>query len=164
METKKDFTIDEKDLRILELLQEDSSQPIKTIASDDGVKLAIPTVHERIRKMKENGIIKKYTVILDEKKLGKDITAFIGITLDFKAHEPGTVVAQEVANMNDVLEVFNLAGDEDNLIKVKTKDIPTLEDLIGTINRLPGVGRTRTIIVLSSIKEETALSLIEKIE
>jgi Lrp/AsnC family leucine-responsive transcriptional regulator len=114
--------------------------------------------------MKENGIIKNYTVILDEKKLGKDITAFIGITLDFKAHEPGTVVAKEVANMNDVLEVFNLAGDEDNLIKVKTKDISTLEDLIGTINRLPGVGRTRTIIVLSSVKEETALSLIERTE
>ena len=164
METKKDFTLDEKDLRILELLQEDSSQPIKTIASDEGVKLAIPTVHERIRKMKEYGIIKKYTVILDDKKLGKDVTAFIGITLDFKAHEPDVAVPYEVAKMKDVLEVFNLAGDEDHLIKVKTEHISTLETIIRTINRIPGVGRTRSIIVLSTEKEDTALSLEKELE
>jgi DNA-binding Lrp family transcriptional regulator len=154
------FTLDEKDLRILELLQEDSSRPIKTIASDEIVNLAIPTVHERIRKMKENGIIKKYTVILDEKKLGKDVTAFIEITLDFKAHEPDVAVPYEVANMKDVLEVFNLAGDADHLIKVKTENISTLEGMIRTINRIPGVGRTRSVIVLSTEKEDTTLSLI----
>ena len=159
MATKKESTIDEKDRRILELLQEDSSQPITKIARAKGVKLSAPSVHERIKKMKESGIIKKYTIILDDKKLGKDITAFIGITLDYKAHEPCSVFAYKVANMKDVLEVFNLAGDEDNLIKVKTENISTLEDIIGTINRLPGVGRTRTVIVLSTEKEETALSL-----
>ncbi|WP_287587340.1 Lrp/AsnC family transcriptional regulator [Candidatus Borrarchaeum sp.] len=153
------FTLDEKDLRILELLQEDSSRPIKTIASDEIVNLAIPTVHERIRKMKESGIIKKYTVILDEKKLGKDVTAFIEITLDFKAHEPDVAVPYEVANMKDVLEVFNLAGDADHLIKVKTENISTLEGMIRTINRIPGVGRTRSVIVLSTEKEDTTLSL-----
>ncbi len=160
METKKDFTLDEKDLRILELLQEDSSQPIKTISSDADVDLAIPTVHERIRKLKEHRIIKKYTTILDEKKLGKDVTAFIGITLDYNAYDPNVDVAREVANMKDVLEVFNIAGDEDHLIKVKTKNMSTLEkDILRTINRLPGVGRTRTVIVLSPVKEDPALSL-----
>lgn len=158
MASTNDFTLDEKDKRILELLQEDSSQPIKTIASDKDVKLAIPTVHERIRKLKENGVIKKYTVVLDEKQLGKDITAFIGITLDYKAYDPNVVVAREIANMKDVLEVFNIAGDEDHLIKVKTENMSTLEDILNTINRLPGVGRTRTIIVLSIVKEDTALA------
>ena len=156
METKKDFTIDAKDRRILELLQEDSSQPIKTIASD--VKLAIPTVHERIKKLEENGIIKKYTVVLDDKKLGKDITTFILITQDYKEYDPKVIVSKEVANMKDVQEVFHLAGDEDLLIKVKTENISTLEELIIKINRLRGVGRTRTIIVLRTEKEDTSIS------
>ncbi len=155
---QKEYIPDDKDLKILELLQEDSSQPITQIARTDGIKLSAPSVHERIKKMKESGIIKKYTVILDEKKLGKDITAFIGITLDYKAYDPDVDVAREVANMEDVLEVFNIAGDEDHLVKVKTKNMLTLEkNILRTINRLPGVGRTRTIIVLSTEKEDTAL-------
>ncbi len=158
MEPKKDFTIDDKDRRILELLQEDSSQPIKTIASDNDVKLAIPTVHERIKKLEENGVIKKYTVVLDDKKLGKDITTFILITLDYKVYDPDVNVSKEVANMKDVMEVFHLAGDEDLLIKVKTENISSLEKLIIKINRLRGVGRTRTIIVLSTEKEDTSLA------
>jgi DNA-binding Lrp family transcriptional regulator len=158
METKKDFTIDDKDRRILELLQEDSSQPIKTIASDNDVKLAIPTVHERIKKLEENGVIKKYTVVLDDKKLGKDITTFILITQDYKEYDPNVIVSKEVANMKGVLEVFHLAGDEDLLIKVKTENISTLEELIIKINRLRGVGRTRTIIVLRTEKEDTSLA------
>lgn len=156
---QKEYTPDDKDLIILEMLQEDSSQPITKIARADGVKLSAPSVHERIRKMKECGIIKKYTVLLDEKKLSKDVIAFIEITLDFKAHEPDVSVPSEVANIKGVLEVFNLAGDADHLVKVKTDNITTLEDIIRTINRLPGVGRTRSIIVLSTEKEETALSL-----
>lgn len=158
METKTDFTLDDKDRRILELLQQDSSQPIKTIASDKDVKLAIPTVHERIKKLEENGVIKKYTVVLDDKKLGKDITTFILITQDYKEYDPNVNVSQEVANMKDVMEVFHLAGDEDILIKVKTENISTLEKLILKINRLRGVGRTRTIIVLSTEKEDTSLA------
>ena len=158
METKKDFILDDKDRRILELLQEDSSQPIKTIASDNDVKLAIPTVHERIKKLEENGVIKKYTVVLDDKKLGKDITTFILITQDYKEYDPNVIVSKEVANMKGVLEVFHLAGDEDLLIKVKTENISTLEQLIIKINRLRGVGRTRTIIVLRTEKEDTSLA------
>jgi DNA-binding Lrp family transcriptional regulator len=158
METKKEFTIDEKDRRILELLQEDSSQPIKTIASDNMVNLAIPTVHERIKKLEENGVIKKYTVVLDDKKLGKDITTFILITQDYKEYDPNVIVSKEVANMKGVLEVFHLAGDEDLLIKVKTENISTLEELIIKINRLRGVGRTRTIIVLRTEKEDTSIA------
>jgi len=158
LETKKEFTLDDKDRRILELLQEDSSQPIKTIALDKDVKLSIPTVSERIKRLEENRVIKKYTVILDDKKLGKDITTFILITLDYKEYDPDVNVSQEVANMKGVLEVFHLAGDEDLLIKVKTENISTLEELIIKINRLRGVGRTRTIIVLRTEKEDTSLA------
>jgi Lrp/AsnC family leucine-responsive transcriptional regulator len=163
MATKKELSIDEKDRGILELLQEDSKQKLEDIKEGlkgKGIVLSVPSIHERIKKLEENEIIKKYTVILDDKKLGKDVTAFIEITLDFKAHEPYVAVPYEVANMKDVLEVFNLAGDADHLVKVKTDNIGTLEELIRTINRLPGVGRTRSVIVLSIEKEDTTLSLI----
>ena len=158
MVSKKDFTLDDKDRRILELLQEDSSQPFKTIALDKDVNLSIPTVSERINRLKENGVIKKYTVVLDDKKLGKDITTFILITQDYKEYDPNVIVSKEVANMEGVLEVFHLAGDEDLLIKVKTENISTLEELIIKINRLRGVGRTRTIIVLRTEKEDTSIA------
>jgi len=155
---QKEYTPDDKDLIILKMLQEDSSQPIAQIARADGVKLSAPSVYERIKKMKESGIIKKYTVLLDDKKLGKDITTFILITQDYKEYDPNVIVSKEVANMEGVLEVFHLAGDEDLLIKVKTENISTLEDLIIKINRLRGVGRTRTIIALRTEKEDTSLA------
>jgi len=159
--TIKELVIDEKDRGILELLQEDSKQKLEDIKEGlkaKGVILSVPSIHERIKKLEENGVIKKYTVVLDDKKLGKDITTFILITLDYKEYDPDVNVSSEVANMKDVMEVFHLAGDEDLLIKVKTENISTLEELIIKINRLRGVGRTRTIIVLSTEKEDTSLA------
>jgi Lrp/AsnC family leucine-responsive transcriptional regulator len=80
------------------------------------------------------------------------------ITQDYKEYDPNVIVSKEVAKMEGVQEVFHLAGDEDLLIKVKTENISTLEKIIIKINRLRGVGRTRTIIVLRTEKEDTSLA------
>ncbi|MFX1519394.1 MAG: Lrp/AsnC family transcriptional regulator [Promethearchaeota archaeon] len=150
--------LDEKDSRILELLQENSSQSLKDIA--ENVKLSIPTVRKRIIKLEECGIIKKWTVILDGKKLGRDVIAFIGVDINYNIPGAEKMIRLKIVNMKDVMEVFHMAAFyHDYFVKVKTKNTSTLETMIRTINRLQGVKRTRTVIVLSPVKEETTFSL-----
>lgn len=79
------FKLDEIDFKILSILQEDGRTPVAEIARQ--VKLASPSIHERISKLEQVGIIKGYTVILDSKKLGKDVTAFIGIRVNHAAFQ-----------------------------------------------------------------------------
>ena len=77
------ITLDEKDRRILELLQKDSKLKLEDIAKDPGVHLSIPTVRKRIKNLEDCGIINKWTVILNGKKLGRDVTAFIGVDINY---------------------------------------------------------------------------------
>ena len=153
-------TLDDKDRRILELLQEDCKQKLEDIARDPGVNLSIPTVRKRIMNLEECGIIKKWTVVLDGKKLGRDVIAFIGVDINYNIPGAEKMIRHTIINMTDVMEVYHLAAFyHDYFVKVKTKNTSTLEAMIRTINRLQGVKRTRTVIVLSPVKEETAYSL-----
>ena len=153
-------TLDEKDSRILELLQEDCKQKLENIARDPGVNLSIPTVRKRIMNLEECGIIKKWTVVLDGKKLGRDVTAFIGVDINYNIPGAEKKIRHKIVNMPDVMEVFHMAAFyHDYFVKCKTKNTSTLEAMIRTINRLQGVKRTRTVIVLSPVKEETTFSL-----
>jgi Lrp/AsnC family leucine-responsive transcriptional regulator len=151
--------LDETDKRILEILQDDSSKSLKEIAKK--VKLSIPTVRKRIDNLqKKDKIIKKWTVILDGKRLGRDVTAFIGVDINYNIPGAEKMIRHKMVNMKDVMEVYHMAAFyHDYFVKVKTKNTSTLEAMIRTINRLQGVKRTRTVIVLSPVKEETAFSL-----
>jgi Lrp/AsnC family leucine-responsive transcriptional regulator len=139
--------LDEIDFRILSILQEDGRTPVAEIARQ--VNLASPSIHERISKLEQEGIIKGYTVILDSKKLGKDVTAFIGIRVNH-ALSSGDMVVSELMKIMNILEAHTVTGDDDILIKVKTENTTTLEKLLKKIYSIKGILNTKTIVVLSS--------------
>src|SRR4030095_5232438 len=76
---------DATDRAILELLQENCQQPLAAIGEQ--FRLHDPAVVERIHKLEEAGVVLRYTAILDPRKLGRDITAFIGVSTD----RPGAI-------------------------------------------------------------------------
>jgi Lrp/AsnC family leucine-responsive transcriptional regulator len=111
-------------------------------------------VAERIRKLEERGVITGYTARVDAAKLGKDITAFIGLSIEHPKYFEG--FARKVQSLPDVLECHRVAGQDSYILKVKTENTKTLDTLlVETLRTISGVTRTHTTIVLSSIKEET---------
>ncbi len=144
--------IDSTDAAIVEMLQTDGRATQQEIAAQ--VKLSQPAVAERIRKLEERGIITGYAALVDATRLGKDITAFIGVSIEHPRHFEG--FARRVLELPEVLECHRVAGDESYVLKVKTANTLSLDSLlVDRLRTIPGVTRTATTIVLSSIKESS---------
>ena len=144
--------MDELDHRIVDLLQRDGRATQLELSRSVG--LSQPAVAERIRKLEERGVITGYTARVDASKLGKDITAFIGVSIEHPKYFDG--FARKVLAMPEVLEAHRVAGQDSYLLKVRTRNTKTLDTLlVETLRTISGVTRTHTTIVLTSIKEET---------
>jgi Lrp/AsnC family transcriptional regulator, leucine-responsive regulatory protein len=144
--------VDDVDYRIVEQLQKDGRATQLELSKSVG--LSQPAVAERIRKLEERGVITGYSARVDASKLGKDITAFIGVSIEHPKYFEG--FAKKVLALPDVLECHRVAGQDSYILKVKTANTRSLDQLlVETLRTIAGVTRTHTTIVLSSIKEET---------
>ncbi|AGC41572.1 AsnC family transcriptional regulator [Myxococcus stipitatus DSM 14675] len=144
--------MDELDFRLVDLLQRDGRATQLELSR--AVGLSQPAVAERIRKLEERGVITGYAARVDATKLGKDITAFIGVSIEHPKYFEG--FAKKVLALPDVLECHRVAGQDSYLLKVKSANTRTLDSLlVETLRIIDGVTRTQTTIVLSSIKEDT---------
>ncbi|MHB8417972.1 MAG: Lrp/AsnC family transcriptional regulator [Myxococcales bacterium] len=151
--------VDPTDARIVELLQADGRATQQEIAAE--VKLSQPAVAERIRKLEERGVIVGYTALVDAARLGKDVTAFIGVSIEHPRHFEG--FARRVLELHEVLECHRVAGDWSYLLKIKTANTGSLDHLlVDRLRTIPGVTRTATTIVLSSIKESSHVHVGEQ--
>ena len=119
--------------------------------------LSAPSVVERIHKLEEAGVIQGYVVRVDARRLGKDVTAFIGLSTE-QPDSIGTLEVQ-IGAIADVLECHHVTGVYTLMVKVKTKNTQTLESLIGKIRSLDGVSRTETMVVLSTHTERSRIAL-----
>ncbi len=146
---------DVTDRAILELLQEDCKQPLAAIGQKVGLKA--PAVVERIHELEEAGAITGYVALLDARRLGKDVTAFIGVSTDHPRAIGG--LERQVAALADVLECHHVTGAHTLMLKVKTHNTETLEELIESIRSLAGVERTETMVVLSTYTEQMRVNL-----
>jgi Lrp/AsnC family leucine-responsive transcriptional regulator len=147
--------IDHIDLKILSILQNNGRTRLADIA--DEVELSAPAVMERVKKLEVGGIIKGYQAVIDGKKVGKDITAFIGVSIGNQRDMDR--FAAQMLRRHDVLECHHVTGDESFILKVKSANTGSLERLLGEIRSVEGVTRTVTKVVLSSAKESQALDL-----
>jgi DNA-binding Lrp family transcriptional regulator len=145
-------TLDNLDWQILDLLQKNAKQTYTEIGHRLGV--AHSTVYDRIKRMEEYGIIKKYGVIIDFEKVGiKTITAIVTVYTDPKESEK---IAEKLAKFNEVSEAFTSFSEELVIIaKVTARDQAQLHSFIAqSIAPLPGVLRIRTSIITKKYKEE----------
>ena len=144
--------MDTTDYRILDMLQKDGRATQLEIAR--AINLSQPATAERIRKLESNGVITGYTARVDATRLGKDITAFIGVTIEHPKYFEN--FAKKVLELPEILEAHRVAGQDSYILKVKTSNTKSLDQLlVETLRTIEGVTRTHTTIVLTSIKEET---------
>jgi Lrp/AsnC family leucine-responsive transcriptional regulator len=112
------------------------------------VGLSAPAVHERVGKLEASGVITGYHAAVEPAALGLGVSALVGI-LQGDRGDPDRIYAALQA-MPEIEDCWFVAGEETFVIKVRVPDMPSLEQVIGALNRIRGVARTRTTVVLST--------------
>jgi Lrp/AsnC family leucine-responsive transcriptional regulator len=144
--------IDERDRQILHLIQRDASLAQAEIARQVGLSTA--AVHERLKKLGTSGVIRRWTAVLEPAAVGASVTAFVEVFVDHPRHEPALL--ERVATLDEVLECHHVTGEFSLLLKVRVHDMEALRQLLlHQLGSLEGVNRTRTVVVLSTEKEDT---------
>ncbi len=147
--------LDDIDVKILEMLQQKGRTRRNDLA--EAVGLSLPSVSERLRKLEEGGIIRGYFATVDPKKVGRDITAFIFVTMDTSRHYHQFL--EHAGTSDEILECHAITGEGSHLLKVRTHNTASLEKLLAKLQTWPGVLSTRTNVVLSTAKETLRLKL-----
>ena len=141
--------LDEIDLTIIDVLQRSGRTRRNDLA--ERVGLSLPSVSDRLRKLEKLGYITGYHATVDAKRLGKDITAFVFVTVDSSRHYHQFI--EHAAAQDDILECHAITGEGTHLLKVRTANTASLEKLLSRIQAWSGVVSTRTDLVLSTAKE-----------
>lgn len=141
--------MDAVDLRILECLKENARENASVIGSK--VNMSVSAVIDRIHKLESSGIIKQYTVVLDNEQLGLDITAFVMVSMEHPKYND--IFIEFVKNHPNIVECHYITGDSDFLLKISTHSGKGLEKIANEIKCLGGISYTKTQVVLSTNKE-----------
>ncbi len=149
--------LDETDKDILRYLQQDAKLTTKELASR--LNLSPTPVYERIRRLEDQGVIKKYVALVDREKVGRDLMVLCNIRLKEHAQEAGAKFVKAIVGMSEVVECLNISGDYDFLIKVVVSDMREYQSFImNKLASLENIGSTQSIFVMGEIKNETAFN------
>jgi Lrp/AsnC family transcriptional regulator for asnA, asnC and gidA len=141
--------VDETSQKVLEEYLTDSRQSFREVARKIGISSG--TVASRIKNLEEDGIIKKYTTQLDYEKLGYELTAVTEIII---SEGMMIEVGHEISKIKQALGVYNVTGDSDILVIAKFRSRQELSDFTKTILKMSHVVRTKTHVVLNTLKED----------
>ncbi|MFQ3351801.1 MAG: Lrp/AsnC family leucine-responsive transcriptional regulator [Candidatus Marivariicella framensis] len=150
--------MDKIDKAILYQLQRNSKLNTKEIANRVG--LSITPTYERIKKFEKQGVIKSYVALLDLDKVGKQVIAFCQISLAIHSIKKLNNFRNNISNLPEVMECYQVTGDYDYIIKIT---VNTISDLHNFINKklasIEGISKIRSSVSVDIIKETTAFDL-----
>lgn len=154
----KHLPVDETDRRILRVLQEDGRITNQALATRCGLSPA--ACFDRVRRLRERGIITGYTALLDPAKLDQALMIFIEVLLDRTTDDVFAAFSRHIRAVPQVMECHMVAGGFDYLLKVRVSDMAAYRSFLGDIlTAMPGVRETRTYAVLEEVKATTRLAV-----
>jgi Lrp/AsnC family transcriptional regulator, regulator for asnA, asnC and gidA len=141
----KNYEIDNTDIRILEILRDDAKKPFTEVARR--VNVSQGTVHVRMTKLEEAGIVEKTTLKLNYARLGYDITAFIGIFLEKSALYDKVV--SKLKEIKEITSIHYTTGNYSMFVKIHCRDTNHLKEVLhDKMQQVDGIERTETMISL----------------
>lgn len=141
--------LDELDVAILRRLNTDARKSFRDIARE--LRVSISTISNRVKRLEQEGIIIGYIPVLDEKKLGYDVLAVIGIRISKgKLLE----VQRKIGREDKVVDVYDVTGEYDSVIIARFKNTKELDLFIKRLVAMENVERTYTQVVLNVVKQE----------
>jgi Lrp/AsnC family leucine-responsive transcriptional regulator len=150
--------IDETDKKILEIIQRNGRITNTKLASMIGISQ--PAMLERVRRLESSGIISGYTAILDRDKIGLEVMVFVAVSL--AVHQLASVdkIKKKIIGFPEVLECYQVSGDDDFILKVALENINSYMDFImNKLSKISGIRKVKSSFVLSTVKATSGYSL-----
>jgi len=153
-----EYQLDNTDIAILELLQADSSASNSDLAV--GIGLSPSACLARVNRLRERGVIERFTAIVEQKKVGLPVTTFSFVTLSKHGRKAADTFLKKILDMPQVMECYNVTGRADYLLKIIASGISSYRDFVidGLIG-IPGVEHVETLVVLKTEKRSFSLPL-----
>jgi Lrp/AsnC family transcriptional regulator for asnA, asnC and gidA len=147
--------LDEINLKILDILSRDASRPFVDIAKE--LEISDATVHIRVRRLVAAGILRKFTIATDNRLLGYDHLAFVGINIKEGSSDEAIAI---LSAFDEILELHEMYGQFDLLLKIRGKSLEEMREVIvNKIGRIPQIREAELMTVLKTIKEEQMVPL-----
>ncbi|MGH2642700.1 MAG: Lrp/AsnC family transcriptional regulator [Chitinophagaceae bacterium] len=144
--------LDEKDLAILRLLEEDAQITVREISAK--IHLSPTPVHERIKRMEQDGVIRKYVALLDHSKVGKGLMVICYVSLKEHNKKAGINFIKAIRAMNEVTECYSISGEFDFMLKVVESDMDAYYDFhVNKLSQMENVGHVQSIFIMGIIKQ-----------
>lgn len=153
MSSKFKGNLDETDLYIIKKLCEDSNTSLAKIGEE--LNVSPSTIHKRICRLKEGGVIERFTILFDPSILNLKTISFVGIELERSAlvGKKKEEVISRLLTMREVLEIHETLEPFDIIMKLRTENVDVLREIIGNISGIEGVMSTNTILTTRKILE-----------
>jgi Lrp/AsnC family transcriptional regulator for asnA, asnC and gidA len=149
--------IDDLDLKILTELMNDASISIPRLSKKININSSV--VYSRIKRLIRKGLIKKFTIIVNDQALGLGVKALTGINMDSKLREN---VLNELFRIPEVIEISEVTGRFDILVTMNSHSLDEMHQLISErIGRIEGIQKTETFIEMRKIARETSFSTVK---
>ena len=146
------MSMDDKDRKILSSLMEDGRRSVVDIANELDVPRA--TVQERIHRMLESGVIRKFTAVQDYSKSGQAVTAYVLVSFTNDDSVSQETLAEEVSKIPGVYQVSLISGEWDILLKVRGSSVENVGKLVvGKLRTMNGIEKTQTFFSFKEVKE-----------
>ena len=139
--------LDNKDLKIISILKDDSRLSIREISKKTGIRPS--TVHQRIVKLRKESIIEKFTLKINNKAIGENFIVFMLVKT-----KPAAILGNSIINNRHVKEIFGVTGEYDIIMKLKFKDVEEFHDFVLRFRKEQRIETTLTMIATADIKEE----------
>jgi Lrp/AsnC family leucine-responsive transcriptional regulator len=153
-----EYKLDDADRRILRVLQQDGRITNQDLAA--ACNMSASSCFERVRRLRERGVITGYTALIDPKFAERELLIFIELLLDRTTSDIFDQFAERIRRSPEVLECHMVAGGFDYLVKVRMKDMAAYRIFLAdTLIVMPGVRETRTYAVMEEVKDTSVLPL-----
>lgn len=146
--------LDEIDIKILEIIQKDGRITNAKLASKIGI--SPPAMLDRVKRLESTGVISRFVALVDRKKIGVGIIAFVSVSLAVHQMSSMDSFVSKILELDEVLECYQISGDSDFILKVALKSLDIYSDFV--VNRLtgiPGIQNIKSTFVLKTIKNST---------
>jgi DNA-binding Lrp family transcriptional regulator len=154
--TNKVLLSDDKDIAILRLLQQNAKATVKEIA--DAVHLSTTPVHERIKRMEQNGVIKQYATLVNHSKVKKGLMVICYVSLKQHDKTAGTEFIKMINAMPEVIECYNISGEFDFMLKVVAENMDDYYHFhVNKLSETGNLGHVQSVFVMGVIKQTHVL-------
>lgn len=144
--------VDEKDIAILRALQHNAKVTVQEIATQ--VHLSTTPVHDRIKRMEQNGVIKQYVALVDKSKINKGLMVICYVSLKEHSKIAGGKFIKNIMEMPEVIECYSISGEFDFMLKVVTENMDTYYNFhVNKLSQAENLGHVQSVFVMGVVKE-----------